>query len=244
MTKIEGRNPVIEAFKGKRQLNKIYIQEGIRGDKIDRIITQARNNKVKIERVSRNRLTQMASSHAHQGVIAMAEPIKLSSIRQILELAGEKGEAPLVIILDQIQDPHNFGAIIRTGYAAGAHGLVFQKKRAATITPVVIKSSAGAVEHFKLAEVANINYAINELKDAGLWIAGADMEGEKSYFAADLKGPVGLVIGNEGEGLHRLVKERCDFLIKIPMQGKLGSLNASVAAAILIFEVVRQRSQI
>jgi len=243
MTKIEGRNPVIEAFKGKRKFNKIYIQEGITGDKIDWIITQARNNNVEIERVSGHMLAQMASSHAHQGVIAMAEPIKLSSIQQILELARQKGEAPLVLILDQIQDPHNFGAVIRTAYAAGAHGVIYQKKRAATITPVVIKSSAGAVEHLKLAEVVNINYAIKELKDAGLWIAGADMEGEKTYFAADLRGPLGLVIGNEGEGLHRLVKERCDFLVKIPMQGNLGSLNASVAAAILIFEVIRQRSQ-
>lgn len=159
----------------------------------------------------------------------------------IVNYAEEKGELPFIIILDQIQDPHNFGAIIRTACAAGAHGVIYPKKRSAGITSVVLKSSAGAVEHIKLSEVANINFTIDVLKERGLWIIGADMEGEFYYFEQDLKIPLALVIGNEGEGIRRLVKEKCDFLINIPMPGKISSLNASTAAAIIIYEVFRQR---
>ncbi|MDI3548762.1 MAG: rRNA (guanosine2251-2-O)-methyltransferase [Halanaerobiales bacterium] len=242
MAKIEGRNPVIEALKGKRRLERILIQQGIGGNKIDWIIDQARKKGIKVERLAKKKLDQMALSHAHQGVIALGEPVKIASPQEMIELAAERDEAPFIIILDQIQDPHNFGSIIRTAYAAGAHGIIFQKRRAAGITPVVVKSSAGAIEHLMLAEVTNINYTIDELKEAGLWIAGADMEGEELYFQADLKGPIGIVIGSEGAGLRHLVKEKCDFLLKIPMKGILGSLNASVAAAIIIYEVVRQRA--
>lgn len=159
----------------------------------------------------------------------------------IVAYAQERGESPFIVILDQIQDPQNFGAIIRTAYAAGAHGVIYQDKRAAGITPVVVKSSAGAIEHILLAEVKNINQTIEELKKAGLWIVGADMAGETLYYNADFKGPIGLVIGSEGKGLRRLVKENCDFLVQIPMPGEFSSLNASVAAAILIYEVLRQR---
>jgi len=241
MDKIEGRNPVIEALKGTRKIEKILIQEGIRGGKIDEIIKTAKDRGIRVERISRTKLDHMASSHSHQGIIAFAEKKELVTPMDIVNHARDRGEAPFIVILDQIQDPQNFGAIMRTAYAAGAHGVIFQDKRAAGITPIVVKSSAGAIEHILLSEVKNINYAIEELKRAGLWIAGADMAGDMLYYQADFKGPVGLVIGSEGKGLRRLVRENCDFLVKIPMPGEFSSLNASVAAAILIYEVLRQR---
>ncbi len=241
MAKIEGRNPIIEAIRGNRRIDKILIQRGISGDKIDLITKEAQNRNILIERVSKNQLDNIASSHSHQGIIAFAEPVQLVLPREIIEYARGKDEDPLVIILDQIQDPHNFGSIIRTAYTAGAHGVIFQKKRAVGITPVVVKSSAGAIEHILISEVTNINNTIEELKGLGLWIAGADIKGEQFLFETDLGGPIGIVIGSEGEGLRRLVREKCDFLIKIPMKGRLGSLNASVAGAIIIYDVLRQR---
>ncbi len=241
MVKIEGRNPVIEALKGKRKIEKILIQEGIKGQKIDEIIKAAQEKGIRIQRVSRTKLDHIGVSHSHQGIIAFAEKKELVTALDIVAYAQERGESPFIVILDQIQDPQNFGAIIRTAYAAGAHGVIYQDKRAAGITPVVVKSSAGAIEHILLAEVKNINQTIEELKKAGLWIVGADMAGETLYYNADFKGPIGLVIGSEGKGLRRLVKENCDFLVQIPMPGEFSSLNASVAAAILIYEVLRQR---
>ncbi|MFW6264584.1 MAG: 23S rRNA (guanosine(2251)-2'-O)-methyltransferase RlmB [Bacillota bacterium] len=241
LAKIEGRNPVLEALRGNRRIDNILLQKGISGEKIDLIVNEANRQNIRIEWAPRIKLDQMAESHVHQGVIAFAAEKKLLSPKEIVDLAKNKGEDPFIIILDQIQDPHNFGAIIRTAYAAGAHGIIYQEKRAVGITPVVIKSSAGAIEHINLAEVSNINNAIDELKENGLWISGADMEGDQLHFKADFKGPIAIVIGSEGKGLRRLVKEKCDFLIKIPMLGQLGSLNASVAAAIIIYEAVRQR---
>lgn len=241
MAKIEGRNPVYEALRGNRRIDNILIQSGISGDKINQILMEAERQGIRIERGPRIKLDQMADSHSHQGIIAFAGEKELVSPLDIVNFAKKKSEAPFVIILDQIQDPHNFGAIIRTAYAAGAHGIIFQDKRAVGITPVVVKSSAGAIEHIKLSEVKNINDTIDGLKEAGLWIAGADMEGEQVHFQANLTGPIGLVIGSEGEGLRRLVKSKCDFLIKIPMPGAFSSLNSSVAAAVLIYEILRQR---
>lgn len=241
MAKIEGRNPVFEALKGKRRIDNILIQKDISGDRINAIVEQAENQKIRIERVPRIKLDQMAESHSHQGVIAFAAEKKLVSPEEIISFAKEKGEKPFIVILDQIQDPHNFGAIVRTAYAAGAHGIIFQEKRAVGITPVVVKSSAGAIEHIKLSMVSNINYAIDKIKDEGVWVAGADIDGDQYYFDTDFKGSTAIVIGSEGEGLRRLVKEKCDFLVKIPMPGSLGSLNASVAAGVLIYEAVRQR---
>lgn len=241
MDKIEGRNPVIEALNGNRNISKILIQKGIKGKKIERIKEEARNQGIEIEITGKNKIDKIAESHVHQGVIAYGEPIKLVSPEDILKTARDRNEAPFLIILDQIQDPHNFGSIIRTAYSAGVHGIVFQKNRAASITPVVVKSSAGAIEHIKLSMVTNINYTIDLLKEEGLWIAGADMDGDNLHYNADLKGPIGIVIGSEGKGLRNLVKQKCDFLVKIPMKGNLGSLNASVAAAIIMYEVVRQR---
>lgn len=241
MAKIEGRNPVFEALKGGRRIDNILVQKGVRGERIDLIVDEAKKQGVRIERVSRIKLDQMAVSNSHQGVMALAAEKQLVSPGEIVDYAKERGEFPFIIILDQIQDPHNLGAIVRTAYAAGAHGLIYQDKRAVGITPVVIKSSAGAIEHIKLSKVTNINNTIDKLKKMGLWIAGADMNGDQLYFEANLKGSTAIVIGSEGEGLRRLVKEKCDFLIKIPMPARLGSLNASVAAGILIYETLRQR---
>lgn len=241
---IEGRNPVVELLRGQRRVKKIYLQQGVKGNNIDWIIKKAEDNSISFQRVTKTRLNKMASSHSHQGVIAIAEQVRLYEPEAILNLAREKDEPPFVVVLDQIQDPHNFGAIMRTAYAAGVHGIIYPKNRAVDITPVVVKSSAGAVEHLMLAKVTNINYTIKDLKEAGLWIAGTDIEEAQLCYDTDLKGPLAIVIGNEGTGLRRLVKENCDFLVKIPMQGKLGSLNASVAAGIVIFEAVRQRRQI
>ncbi len=241
MAKIEGRNPVFEAIKGNRSIDNILIQKGIHGERIDMIIDEAGKQGIMIEWVSKVTLDQMAESHSHQGIIALASEKQLVSPKEIIDYAKKRGEAPFIIILDQIQDPHNFGAIIRTAYAAGAHGIIFQEKRAVGITPVVVKSSAGAIEHIKLSQVTNINNEIDKLKEQGVWIAGADMDAEQRHFEADLKGALAIVIGSEGEGLRRLVKEKCDFLINIPMPGKLGSLNASVAAGVVIYEALRQR---
>jgi len=244
MAKIEGRNPVFEALKGDRRIDEIFIQKGITGGKIDQIINEAEKQGIRIERVPKIRIDQMTDTHSPQGLIALGAEKELVSPIDIVNYAEQKGEPPFIVILDQIQDPHNFGAIIRTACAAGVHGVIYQKKRSAGITSVVLKSSAGAVEHIKLSEVTNINYTIDKLKEKGLWITGADMGGESPYFKMDLKGPVALVIGNEGEGMRRLVKEKCDFLINIPMPGKISSLNASTAAAIIIYEVFRQRLQV
>ncbi|MFW5972196.1 MAG: 23S rRNA (guanosine(2251)-2'-O)-methyltransferase RlmB [Bacillota bacterium] len=242
MAKIEGRNPVYEALKGKRRIDNILIQKGVSGNNIDKIINEADIQGIRIEKAPKIKLDQMSVSHSHQGVIAFAAEKTLVSPEQIIKNAKKNNEDPFLIILDQIKDPHNFGAIIRTAYAAGAHGVIFQDKRAVGITPVVVKSSAGAIEHIMLSEVSNINYAIDKLKENGMWIAGADVDGNQLHYNADLKGSLGLVIGSEGEGLRHLVKEKCDFLIKIPMIGKLGSLNASVAAGIIMYEAVRQRT--
>ncbi len=241
MARIEGRNPVLEALRGKRRIHRVILQEGVSGDIIDDIKNMANEKDISITSVLGDKLDDLSRSHAHQGVMAEADDLKLSSPEKMVELAKSRGEKSLIIVLDQIQDPHNFGAIIRTAFAAGAHGLIFQERRAVGITPVVLKASAGAAEHLPLAQVTNINYTIKDLKEAGLWIAGADLSAEQDHFAADLKGALGLVIGNEGSGLRRLVKENCDFLLKIPMEGKLGSLNASVAAGVIIYEAIRQR---
>jgi 23S rRNA (guanosine2251-2'-O)-methyltransferase len=238
---IEGRNPVLEAIKGNRNFKKILIQEGLKGSKIELIIEEAHKMGIPVEMHKKSKMDTIALSHSHQGIIAFTEPLNKVLPEDILELARDKGEEPFIIILDQIQDPQNFGSIIRTALSAGAHGLIYQKNRAAKITPVVIKASAGASEHLMLSEVNNINSVINILKENGVWIAGTDLDGINFHFNSNLSGPIGIVIGNEGYGLRRLVKENCDFLIKIPMKGSIGSLNASVAAGIIIFEVVRQR---
>lgn len=242
MAVIEGRNPIIEAIGSQRKIREIFLQKGIKGKRIDTIIKYCQKENITLRWVSKEKLASITKAHAHQGVIAIADEIKLYSPQEILDYAHNCGEKPFVLILDQIQDPHNFGSMIRTAYGAGVHGIIYQKDRAVDITPVVIKSSAGAIEHIRLAKVTNINNTIKKLKEQGLWIMGADIEGENLYYQTDLTGALGLVIGNEGEGLRRLVKENCDLLLKIPLKGKVASLNAAVAAAIIIYDVLRQKS--
>ncbi len=240
MPRIEGRNPVWEALQADRKIHRIYIQENTNAKIIEDIICAAEKKHIPITKMSAKKLTESARSHSHQGIIAEADPLKNYDLNDIIKIKEEKEGDSLVIILDEIKDPHNFGAIIRTAYAAGADAVIYQDRRSVDITPVVLKSSSGAAEHIPLVKVSNINYAIKDLKEAYYWIVGADADAEKEHFDADFSSSIGLVIGSEGSGLRRLVKENCDFLVKIPMEGQLGSLNASVAAAVIIYEVLRQ----
>jgi len=243
MPRIEGRNAVYEALRAGRKIHRIYIKEKSSAEIIDEILEMAQKNNIPITRISNKKLSETARSHAHQGIIAEADHLKEYDINDIIKIKAEKDGDSLIIILDEIKDPHNFGAIIRTAYAAGADAVVYQDRRAVDITPVVLKAAAGAAEHLPLVKVSNINYAIKALKDAHYWVVGADAAAEKSHFAADFSGSTALVIGSEGSGLRRLVRENCDFLVKIPMKGELGSLNASVAAAVIIYEIFRQEEK-
>ncbi|HZK35009.1 MAG TPA: 23S rRNA (guanosine(2251)-2'-O)-methyltransferase RlmB [Bacillota bacterium] len=238
--RIEGKNPVLEALKSGRTIEKLLIAKGSDEGSIREIIGKARARKLVIQEVDRARLDGLSQSGAHQGIIAYVTPYDYVGLDDILRLAEERQEDPLIIILDEITDPHNLGAIIRTAESCGAHGVVIQKRRSVGLTPAAIKASAGAVEYLPVAKVTNTVAAIEDLKSKGLWIAGADMDGEL-YTGQDLKGPMALVIGSEGAGVGRLVKEKCDFIVRIPQRGKVEALNASVAAGVLMYEVVRQR---
>ncbi|MFW5996143.1 MAG: 23S rRNA (guanosine(2251)-2'-O)-methyltransferase RlmB [Halanaerobiaceae bacterium] len=240
--KVEGRNPVLELFDSNLKIDKIYMQKDSEDKILSAIIRRAKGNNIAVKRIPWSRLKDLAETGNSQGVVAFTEDLNFYSPDDLLELAKERDESPFVVILDQIQDPHNLGAIIRTSFAAGVHGVIFPDRRACGITPAVIKSSAGAALHLPLARVTNINYTLDQLKDKGMWIAAADTEGSQVYYDCDLKGSLGIVVGSEGSGLRRLVRENCDFLLKIPMEGEIGSLNASVAAGIIIFEALRQRS--
>ncbi|MDP4152172.1 MAG: 23S rRNA (guanosine(2251)-2'-O)-methyltransferase RlmB [Bacillota bacterium] len=239
---IAGRNPVLEALKSKRPPEKIFVARGEREGSIVRIISLARELKIPVQEADRVKLDHLAGISAHQGVVAYIQQKEYVEVKDILESAKEKGESPFVVIADEITDPHNLGAIIRTAEAAGAHGVIISKNRSTGITAAVVKASAGAVIHMPVAKVSNIAETIESLKKEGLWIYGADAEGTSNLFETNLSGSVGIVVGSEGEGLGRLVKERCDFLLSIPMAGKVNSLNASVAAGILMYEVVRQKN--
>lgn len=241
MRTIEGRNPVVEAMKAGRKINRLVIQEGTKGKVLDELVGMAKSRGIKIETAAKPALNDMAATESHQGIIAFAEDYTFVEIDDIIEYAHSKGEAPFIVILDEIQDPHNFGSIIRTANAAGVHGVIIPKHRAAGVTSVVSKTSAGAVEHMRVAQITNIVRAIEELKEAGLWIMGGAMDGDQTIYQANLKGPLGIVIGSEGEGIRRLVKEKCDFIVQIPMYGQIESLNAAVAAGVMIYEAVRQR---
>lgn len=238
---VEGRNPVIEAIKGDREIDKILIAKGSEQGSIQKIIGMAKEKKIVIQYVEKAKLDSMSETKAHQGVIALVTPYSYKTVEDIMKTAEDKNEDPLIIILDEIEDPHNLGAIIRTAECVGAHGVIIPKRRAVGLTPVVIKASAGAVEHMNIAKVSNIASTIEELKESGVWIYGTDMKGEQDYFQRDLTGPIAIVIGSEGKGIGRLIKEKCDFLVKIPMAGKVSSLNASVAASVMMYEVLRQR---
>ncbi|WP_373370309.1 23S rRNA (guanosine(2251)-2'-O)-methyltransferase RlmB [Irregularibacter muris] len=240
---IEGRNPVIEALRAARPMEKIMVAKGELTGSIKEIIGIAKEERIVIQYVDRHKLDEMSQSHAHQGVIAITSAHGYVEVTDMIEDAKAKGEAPFLIVLDEITDPHNLGSILRTADACGAHGVIVSKRRAVGLTPVVAKSSAGAIEYVPVAKVTNISQTIDLLKEEGFWVAGAEMSGQQYYYEADLKGPMALVIGSEGKGLGRLVKEKCDFLLKIPMVGQVSSLNAAVAGAILMYEVRRQRNQ-
>ena len=238
---IEGRNAVIEALRAGTTMDKIYLAKGETDKTLGHIASKARAQGIVVVEADRRKLDGMSRTHAHQGVIAVAAVREYVSIEDILQAAKDKGEPPLLVICDELSDPHNLGAVIRTAECAGAHGVVIPKRRSAGLTAVVAKTSAGAVSHIPVARVANLPSLLKELKKAGLWIFGSAADGTTPLYDADLKGPAAIVIGSEGEGMSRLVTENCDFLVSIPMKGKLNSLNASAAAAILLYEAVRQR---
>ena len=238
--KIIGRNPVLEAIKSGQNIEKIMVKKGKLEGSIIPVIRKAKDAGIFVQEVDKNKLDSVAEGENHQGIIAITSEYDYSTVDDILKNAEEKGEAPFVIICDKITDPHNLGAIIRTADCVGAHGVIIPKRNSAVLNSVVAKTSAGAIMYMPVAQVTNISATIADLKDKGLWIAGADMAGDDMY-KADLTGALGLVIGSEGDGISRLVKENCDFLVSIPMHGKISSLNASVAASVLMYESVRQR---
>lgn len=238
---VEGRNAVLELLESDRDINKIFISDGEKHGSINKIIALAKEKKVIINEVSKAKLNQMSQTENNQGVIAIVPPFNYCEIEDILDLAKDRNEKPFVLILDGIEDPHNLGSIIRTAETAGVHGIIIPKRRAANVNSTVAKVSAGAVEYMKIARVNNINDAINTLKENDIWICGTDMNTDKYYYDEDFTGGIGIVIGSEGYGMSRLVKENCDFLVKIPMKGKITSLNASVSAGIVMYEVVKQR---
>lgn len=241
---IEGRNAVIEALRSKNTtVENILVAKGESTGSINVIYALAKENKITIKEVDRRKLDQMSNTGSHQGVIAVVTPYRYCEVEDILALAKQKGEDPFIIILDEIEDPHNFGSIARTAEICGAHGIIIPKRRNVGVTPTVYKSSAGAVQHIKIAKVSNINSTIDMLKENGIWIYGADMDGEAYCFESDLKGPCALVVGSEGKGIGKLTKQKCDVLVKIPMKGKITSLNASVAAGIIMYEISKQRMQ-
>ena len=237
---IEGRNAVLEAFRSGKCVDKLFIFDGCQDGPVRTIAREARKTDTIINYVSKERLDQLSETRAHQGVIAQVAAYEYSTVDEILARAEEKGEPPFLILLDNVEDPHNLGAIIRTANLAGAHGVIIPKRRAVGLTSTVAKTSAGAINYTPVAKVTNIVRTIEELKEKGIWFVCADMGGETMY-DLDLTGPMGLVIGNEGEGVSRLVREACDFTASIPMKGDIDSLNASVAAGVLAYEIVRQR---
>lgn len=237
----EGRNAVLELLKSGRDIDKILVAKGNVEGTIKRIIGEASKKGIVIQEAARQKLDELSQTKNHQGVIAFASAHDYSTIDDILENAAVRGEDPFIIVMDGITDPHNLGAVIRTAECAGAHGIIIPKRRSVGLTAVVAKTSAGAVEYMPVAKVTNISAAIDLLKSKGIWVAATDMKGE-NYFKADLSGPIALVIGSEGEGVGRLVKEKCDFTVSIPMYGNITSLNASVAAGLIMYEVVRKRN--
>ena len=237
---IEGRNALLEAFRSGKTIDKLFVQDGCQDGSINTIKREARKHDTIINFVTKERLDQMSATGHHQGVIAQAAAYDYGTVEEMLANAREKGEDPFLILLDDIEDPHNLGAIIRTANLAGAHGVIIPKRHAAGLTSTVAKTSAGALNYTPVAKVSNLGQTIEELKKEGMWFVCADMGGDLMY-NLNLTGPMGVVIGNEGEGVSRLVKEKCDFVAAIPMKGDIDSLNASVAAGILAYEVVRQR---
>ena len=237
---IEGRNAVMEAFRSGKTIDRVHVLKGCQDGPINSILREARKHDTLVNFVAKERLDQMSETGKHQGVIASAAAYAYAEVEDMLKLAEEKGEPPFLFLLDDIEDPHNLGAIIRTANLAGAHGVIIPKRRAVGLTATVARTSAGALNYTPVAKVTNLSATIEELKEKGLWFVCADMGGTTMY-DLNLTGPIGLVIGNEGDGVSRLVKEKCDFVASIPMKGEIDSLNASVAAGVLAYEIVRQR---
>ena len=240
---VAGRNAVFEALTSRRPVNKIYIKAGLQGGSLGKIIAEAQKSAVLIEYVQPEKLDRLAPGVRHQGIVALASPIAFSSLEEVLSRAAARKETPFLLLLDELQDPQNVGALIRSADAAGVHGVLLPKRRSCPLNMVVAKISAGAVNYVPVVQIGNIGQMLSNLKEQGFWVVGADMDGAALYFDAGLDRPIVLVIGAEGKGLGRLVKENCDMLVRIPMQGGVNSLNASAAGAILMYEVVRQRMQ-
>ena len=237
---IEGRNAVLEAFRSGKCVDKLFVLDGCHDGPVNSIMREARKKDTLVQYVSKERLNQLSQTGTHQGVIAVVAAYEYSTVEDILQKAKDKGEDPFILLLDGIEDPHNLGAIIRTANLAGAHGVIIPRRRAVGLTATVARTSAGALNYTPVAKVANLTKTMEVLKKEGMWFVCADMDGQKMY-QLNLRGPIGVVIGNEGEGVSRLVKEQCDFVASIPMKGDIDSLNASVAAGVLSYEVVRQR---
>ena len=238
---IIGRNAVIEALKNDKTIEALYLSNGSREGSINQIINLAKKNKIVIKEADKKKLDSMSAGMVHQGVIAKITPYKYFEVKDILDDAKKKGEAPFIIILDELEDPHNLGSIIRTAETCGVHGIIIPKRRNVGVTPTVYKSSVGAVEHVKIAKVTNINNTIDELKEQGIWVYGADIEGREYSYEVDFSGPCALIIGSEGRGISKLTLKKCDKLVRIPMIGKINSLNASVAGGIMMYEVLKGR---
>ncbi len=238
---VEGRNAVLELLESGKDINKIFVEKGEKHGSIHKIIAIAKERRIIIVEKEKRQMQEMAQNQNYQGVIAIVPPFEYCEIEDILEEAEKRNEDPFVLILDGIEDPHNLGSIIRTAETSGVHGIIIPKRRAAAVNSTVAKTSAGAVEYMKIARVTNISDAIDKLKRAGLWICGTDINTEKYYYNQDLTGPIGIVIGNEGSGMSEKVRKNCDFLVKIPMKGKVTSLNASVSTGIVIYEALKQR---
>lgn len=239
---VEGRNAVIEALRAGRAIDKIFIAKGDVDKTLGHIASKARDKGIVVVECGRKKLDFMSQTHAHQGVIALCAVREYCTVEDIFAVAEERGEKPFIIVCDEISDPHNLGAIIRSAECAGAHGVIIPKRRSAGLTAIVDKASAGAAEHMAIARVPNIPAAIKELKDRGLWVYGTAADGQSDLWHTDFTGNVALVIGSEGDGMGRLVRESCDFIVSLPMKGQVSSLNASAAAAIVMYEVLRQRS--
>lgn len=238
-----GRNAVIEAIRSGRGINKLLIADGDKEGSVKEVISLAKEQGIVIQFVERSKIEGIAGGLRHQGVLAYVAPVAYSDLETILQAAETKGEAPFLLLLDELEDPHNLGALLRTADATGVHGVLIPKRRSVPLTATVAKTSAGAVEYVPVARIGNIAQTLRKLKDKGFWVAGADMDGSQNYYEADLTGPLVLVVGSEGHGMSRLTKEQCDFIVKMPMVGKINSLNASVAGSILMYESMRQRLQ-
>lgn len=238
-----GRNAVTEALKSGRGINKLWIASGDREGSVAEIAALAKERGIVVQYVERAKIEALAGGHRHQGVLAYVAPVPYAELEDILKAAEAKGEAPFLVLLDELEDPHNLGALLRTADATGVHGILIPKRRSVSLNATVAKTSAGAVEYVHVARIGNIAQTLKKLKEKGFWVAGADMDGEKAYYEADLTGPLVLVVGSEGKGMSRLTKEACDFIVRMPMVGRINSLNASVAGSILMYESMRQRLQ-